>query len=54
MRKVKNKEERQEKLDARKKRHYERCAATFNKRKFVIFLNHTFIFNKLLHNVFLT
>lgn len=38
MRKVKNKEERQEKLNARKKRHYEQCAVTFNQRKFLIFL----------------
>lgn len=43
MRKVKNKEEKQEKLNARKKRHYDQCDATFNKRKFVIFFNHTFI-----------
>lgn len=35
-----------------KKRHYEQCAATFNKRKLVIFLNHTFIFNKLLNRFF--
>lgn len=52
MKKVKVKEERQEKLNARKKRHYEQCAATFNKRKFVIFFNHTFIFNKLLNRFF--
>lgn len=43
IRKVKDKEEKQEKLNARKKRHYEQCAAIFNKRKFVIFFNHTFI-----------
>lgn len=52
MRKVKDKEERQEKLNARKKCHYEQCAATFNKRMFVIFFNHTFIFNKLLNCFF--
>jgi len=44
MRKIKKKEERQEKLNARKKRHYEECTATFNKRKFNFFI-YTFIFN---------